>query len=109
MGCAKPSERVSQSRMPRRKCLAIVLAAGEGTRMHSRLPKALHEVGGRTLLAHAVAAASAAGADALAIIVGPDRDDVRDEARRVAPKAETFVQHERRGTAHAVLSARKAL
>jgi bifunctional UDP-N-acetylglucosamine pyrophosphorylase/glucosamine-1-phosphate N-acetyltransferase len=95
--------------MSRRKCLAIVLAAGEGTRMHSRLPKALHEVGGRTLLAHALAAARAAGTDELAVIVGPDRDDVRDEARRVAPKAETFVQHERRGTAHAVLSARKAL
>jgi bifunctional UDP-N-acetylglucosamine pyrophosphorylase/glucosamine-1-phosphate N-acetyltransferase len=95
--------------MPRRKCLAIVLAAGEGTRMRSRRPKALHEVAGRTLLAHVVAAAAAAGTGDLAIVVGPDHDDVRAEARRIAPKARIFEQRERRGTAHAVLCARKAM
>ena len=47
--------------MPDRSCLAIVLAAGEGTRMRSSLPKALQPIGGRTLLAHVLAAARAAG------------------------------------------------
>ena len=95
--------------MPRRTCLAIVLAAGEGTRMRSALPKALHALGGRTLLAHVMTAARAAGTGDLAIVVGPDHDAVTVEARKLAPKAQIFEQRERRGTAHAVLSARKAI
>ena len=95
--------------MRRRTCLAIVLAAGEGTRMRSRMPKALHELGGRSLLAHVVAAATVAGTGELAIVVGPDHDAVRKEARAIAPRAQTFEQSERRGTAHAVLSARNAI
>ena len=47
--------------MPQRTCLAIVLAAGEGTRMRSARPKVLHEIGGRPLLAHVLAAAQDAG------------------------------------------------
>jgi 2-methylcitrate dehydratase PrpD len=47
--------------MPGRTCLAIVLAAGEGTRMRSSLPKVLHAIGGRTLLAHVLTAATQAG------------------------------------------------
>src|SRR5581483_2052702 len=95
--------------MPRRTCLAIILAAGEGTRMRSRTPKAMHELGGRTLLAHVIRATQAAGTRELAIVVGPDQDTVRDEVRKVAPKAQIFEQRERRGTAHAVLSARKLI
>ncbi|MGB7694216.1 MAG: bifunctional UDP-N-acetylglucosamine diphosphorylase/glucosamine-1-phosphate N-acetyltransferase GlmU [Pseudolabrys sp.] len=95
--------------MPRRSCLAIVLAAGEGTRMHSRRPKVMHELGGRTLLAHVIAAAKSAGTRDIAVVVGPDRDSVRGEVRRIAPEAQIFEQRERRGTAHAVLSARKAI
>ena len=44
-----------------------------------------------------------------AVVVGPDSDAVADEARRMLPKAEIFVQSERRGTAHAVLAARAAI
>jgi bifunctional UDP-N-acetylglucosamine pyrophosphorylase/glucosamine-1-phosphate N-acetyltransferase len=95
--------------MSRRTCLAIVLAAGEGTRMHSRLPKALHPLAGRSLLAHVIKAADAAGANELAIVVGPEHDSIRLEANKIAPAAKIFVQTERRGTAHAVLSARKAI
>jgi bifunctional UDP-N-acetylglucosamine pyrophosphorylase / glucosamine-1-phosphate N-acetyltransferase len=95
--------------MPRRSCLAIVLAAGEGTRMNSRRPKVMHELGGRTLLAHVIAAAKSAGTRDIAVVVGPDHDTVRGEARRIAPEAQIFEQRERRGTAHAVLSARKAI
>ncbi len=90
-------------------CLAIVLAAGEGKRMRSSLPKALHKVAGRSMLAHVLAAAGRAGADALAVVVGPDRADVAAEARKFADKCEIFVQNERLGTAHAVLAASDAL
>jgi bifunctional UDP-N-acetylglucosamine pyrophosphorylase/glucosamine-1-phosphate N-acetyltransferase len=69
----------------------------------------MHELGGRTLLAHVVNALAASGTHELAIVVGPDQDTVRDEARRIAPKAQIFEQSERKGTAHAVLSASKAL
>lgn len=92
-----------------RTCLAVVLAAGEGTRMKSEKPKVLHEVAHRTMLGHALAAVTAAGATAVAVVVGPGREDVAKEARRMLPAARIFVQQERLGTAHAVLSAREAL
>jgi len=91
------------------KCLAIVLAAGEGTRMRSSTPKVLHRVAGRTLLAHALAAVEQADIAASAVIIGPDHAAVADELRRVAPGAEVFVQTERLGTAHAVLRAEPAI
>jgi bifunctional UDP-N-acetylglucosamine pyrophosphorylase/glucosamine-1-phosphate N-acetyltransferase len=95
--------------MARRSCLAIVLAAGEGTRMRSALPKALHAIGGRTLLAHVLGAAIKAGGGEIAVVVGPDHDAIDAAARALAPKTKIFVQKERRGTAHAVLAARKAI
>jgi bifunctional UDP-N-acetylglucosamine pyrophosphorylase/glucosamine-1-phosphate N-acetyltransferase len=95
--------------MSNRTCLAIVLAAGEGTRMRSSLPKVLHKVAGRSLVAHVLHALHGAGGGQTAVVVGPDREDVAAEARREMPGAEIFVQRERRGTAHAVLAARAAL
>ncbi len=92
-----------------RRCLTVILAAGEGTRMRSSLPKVLHRVGGRTLLAQTLAAARQAGANAVAVVVGPGHQAVIDEARRIVPDVEIAVQSERRGTAHAVLAARAAL
>lgn len=92
-----------------RQLLVIVLAAGEGTRMRSALPKVLHAVAGRPMVAHVLDAALAAGAAQIAVVIGPDHDKVAAEVRRVAPQAEVFVQAERRGTAHAVLAARAAL
>ena len=87
----------------------VVLAAGEGTRMRSRVPKVLHRVGGRPLIAHVLEAAKGAGADKIAVVVGPGQDKVAVEAKRIAPGARIFVQKERRGTAHALLSARTML
>lgn len=92
-----------------RTCLAVILAAGEGTRMKSQRPKVLHEVAGRSLLGHAIASVSAAGADAIVVVAGPDRPDVAAEAKALLPSAQIVVQAERRGTAHAVLAAREAL
>ncbi len=91
-----------------RSLLAVVLAAGKGTRMRSALPKVLHPIAGRPMLAHVLAAVTEAGAGRLAVVVEPGRDDV---ARVVAgfSGAEIFPQAERLGTAHAVLAARRAL
>ncbi len=95
-----------------RSLLVVVLAAGEGTRMASRLPKVLHKVAGRSMVGHVVDAAGRAGAARLAVVVGPGREDVAAAARAAAPAGvavEVFVQAERLGTAHAVLAARAAL
>lgn len=93
--------------MNARSCLVIVLAAGEGTRMRTSLPKAMHPVAGRTLLANVLAAVPDAAQTA--IVIGPDHDALRKEAERVAPGASVFVQKDRLGTAHAALMARAAL
>jgi bifunctional UDP-N-acetylglucosamine pyrophosphorylase / glucosamine-1-phosphate N-acetyltransferase len=92
-----------------RTCLAIVLAAGEGRRMASARPKVLHAVAGKSLLAHVLEAVAKSGVTATAVVVGPGQDEVAAEARRVLPDAATFVQRERRGTAHAVLAAKSAI
>lgn len=92
-----------------RSCLAIILAAGEGTRMKSARPKVLHEVGGRSLLGHALAAVADAGAQSVVVVVSPGRPEVGQEAQRRLPGTSLAHQHERRGTAHAVLAAREAL
>jgi bifunctional UDP-N-acetylglucosamine pyrophosphorylase/glucosamine-1-phosphate N-acetyltransferase len=93
--------------MPQRT--AIVLAAGEGTRMASGTPKVLHRIAGQSLIAHALSAVQGADAELITVVVGPGREDVAAEVRRIVPAAEIFVQQERRGTAHAVLAARAAI
>jgi len=95
--------------MPTRKLTTLVLAAGEGTRMKSQLAKVLHPVAHRPMVAHVVAAAVEAGSDALAVVVGPGRDDVAVAVRKVAPEAQVATQTERLGTAHAALAARTVL
>lgn len=77
--------------------------------MRSSLPKVLHAVGGRSLVAHVLTAAEQAGGARLAVVVGPDHAAVEAEAKRVAPDVSVFQQRERLGTAHAVLAAREAL
>ncbi|HWV50937.1 bifunctional UDP-N-acetylglucosamine diphosphorylase/glucosamine-1-phosphate N-acetyltransferase GlmU [Pseudorhodoplanes sp.] len=95
--------------MTERTCLAVVLGAGEGTRMRSSLPKVLHPIGNEPLLAHVLRAVAGAGASDCVVVVGPDHDAVAKEAGRIFPKASIARQMERLGTAHAVLAARSAL
>ncbi|QPF81854.1 bifunctional UDP-N-acetylglucosamine diphosphorylase/glucosamine-1-phosphate N-acetyltransferase GlmU [Bradyrhizobium genosp. L] len=95
--------------MTARSSLTVVLAAGEGTRMRSSLPKVLHPVAGQSLLSHVLGAAAAGEGSRLAVVIGPDHEAVAAEARRVRPDAQIFVQRERHGTAHAVLAARDAI
>jgi len=79
---------------------AILLAAGFGTRMKSAMPKAMHRIAGRPMLAHLIE--SCAGVfDRVVVVVGPGMDAL---AATAAPHA-VVVQHDRLGTAHAALQA----
>ncbi|WP_019223489.1 bifunctional UDP-N-acetylglucosamine diphosphorylase/glucosamine-1-phosphate N-acetyltransferase GlmU [Bartonella rattaustraliani] len=92
-----------------RNCLSIVLAAGEGTRMKSSLPKVLHKIGGLPIVCHVIKQIELAGSSQLAVIVGAGAEDVTKVVQSFAKNAMIFEQKERFGTAHAVLSARFAL
>ena len=95
--------------MTENSALAIILAAGKGTRMKSDLPKVLHLLAGATLLTHVVEAARSAGLARLAVVVGPGMDEVAAAAATLDPKLAVFVQAEQLGTADAVKAARQAL
>ena len=92
---------------PPRIAIAI-MAAGKGTRLKSRHPKVLHEVGGKPLLAHVIAAATKiVPAHDVYAIIGHEADRVR---QAVAQTGVNFVlQEEQRGTGHALMVARDAL
>ncbi len=87
----------SDARRPR---IAVVLAAGQGTRMRSALPKVLHRAAGRPLLAWVLAAARAAACERILVIVGHGAEAVRAEF--AAPDVEFVLQAEQRGTGHAL-------
>ncbi|MCF8479804.1 MAG: bifunctional UDP-N-acetylglucosamine diphosphorylase/glucosamine-1-phosphate N-acetyltransferase GlmU [Rhodospirillum sp.] len=89
------------------KTAAVVLSAGMGTRMKSDLPKVLHPVAGRPMVAHVTAtlAALEGGLERLVVVIGPDMEAV---AKAVAPHP-TAIQAKRLGTGHAVLQAREVL
>jgi bifunctional UDP-N-acetylglucosamine pyrophosphorylase / glucosamine-1-phosphate N-acetyltransferase len=109
MTCRLGYENAAEVAMKTRSCLAIVLAAGEGTRMHSVQPKVLHPIAGRPLLDYVLSAVAETGVTATAVVIGPGHHDVAAAAKRILPEAATFVQRQRRGTAHAVLAARPAI
>ncbi len=88
--------------------VSIILAAGEGTRMRSAMPKVLHPVGGLPMVAHAVRAAQAAGSTGIAVVIGPNHEAIAAAVRAVAPGASLFEQTERLGTGDAVKRARVA-
>jgi bifunctional UDP-N-acetylglucosamine pyrophosphorylase / glucosamine-1-phosphate N-acetyltransferase len=80
----------------------VVLAAGEGKRMHSRTPKVLHRIAGRSLLGHALAAARSLAPEHLAVVVRHQRDLVAAHIAEVDPKAVIADQDEVPGTGRAV-------
>jgi bifunctional UDP-N-acetylglucosamine pyrophosphorylase/glucosamine-1-phosphate N-acetyltransferase len=101
------SENAAAANFTPRVAVAI-MAAGKGTRLKSQLPKVLHEVGGKPLLAHVIAAATKVvpAGDVFAII-GHEAERVR---AAVAATGVNFVlQSEQRGTGHALMVAREAL
>ena len=92
-----------------RTSLAVVLAAGEGKRMKSRLPKVLHPVAGLPMLFHVLNAMEHA-VERVAIVAAPGTADaIAKAAAKRYPGAQVMVQDEQRGTAHAALVARDAL
>jgi bifunctional UDP-N-acetylglucosamine pyrophosphorylase / glucosamine-1-phosphate N-acetyltransferase len=91
-----------------RTCLSIVLAAGEGTRMRTSRPKVLHEIGGAPLIAHVLNAVRGLGG-ATSVVVGPDAGALTAAIGELMPAAEVVVQHDRRGTADAILAAKAAI
>ncbi|MDU5914842.1 MAG: NTP transferase domain-containing protein, partial [Negativicoccus succinicivorans] len=88
------------------KLVATVLAAGKGTRMKSRQPKVLHEVGGVPMVSHVLQTAKAAGADDAVVIVGFGGDKV---AERLGSAYHYVEQAEQLGTGHALMLAQAAL
>jgi bifunctional UDP-N-acetylglucosamine pyrophosphorylase/glucosamine-1-phosphate N-acetyltransferase len=89
--------------------LAIILAAGKGTRMKSALPKVMHRLAGAPLIAHVLRAAQVAGIERSAVVVGPGMEEVGAAASVLDPKLQVFVQPVQLGTADAVKAAREAL
>jgi bifunctional UDP-N-acetylglucosamine pyrophosphorylase/glucosamine-1-phosphate N-acetyltransferase len=86
---------------------AIILAAGQGTRMKSALPKVLHKVAGLPLLGHAIAALRGAGVDRIVVVTSAAGEAVRAYAQ--AQGCEAAIQDPQLGTGHAAASARAAL
>lgn len=92
-----------------RSCLSIILAAGEGTRMKSSLPKVLHKIAGLPLVCHVVRQVQSIGKSDIAVVVGRGADEVSSAVKEFSKTANIYLQKERLGTAHAVLSAREML
>lgn len=85
---------------------AVILAAGKGTRMRSKLPKVLHKVGGKAMLQHVLDAADAAGAAEKIVIVGHGAELVES---MVGEQGKIVMQAEQLGTGHAVMQTKDAL
>lgn len=89
----------------------MVLAAGEGTRMKSDLPKPLHPVCGRPMVLHVIDALATVGAEAHVVVVGHGADQVVAAVQELAPDLDVrfAVQHTRRGTGDAAAAGLPAL
>ncbi|MFF1488016.1 bifunctional UDP-N-acetylglucosamine diphosphorylase/glucosamine-1-phosphate N-acetyltransferase GlmU [Streptomyces sp. NPDC058319] len=85
-----------------RPAAVVVLAAGEGTRMKSATPKVLHEICGRSLVGHVLAAARELKPENLVVVVGHAREQVSAHLAEVDAAARTAVQEKQKGTGHAV-------
>lgn len=88
--------------------LAIVLAAGRGTRMRSRLPKVLHPVAGRPMMLHVCDTVRAAGIERIVVVTADADGEVAEVVRSQVPGALVAPQGEPLGTGHAALAARVA-
>jgi len=106
---SKPSvKRSSDSSAGKTRLAIAIMAAGQGTRLKSRHPKVLHEVGGKPILAHVIAtAAKVVPAKDIFVIIGHEADRVR--AAVAASGVQFVMQAEQRGTGHALMVAQEAL
>src|SRR5215471_2017964 len=108
MMTSQSSASESSTPAPTGRFAIAILAAGKGTRLKSRHPKVLHEIAGKTLLAHVVAAAQKiVSPDHIFAIIGHEADRVREALQSTGIQ---FVeQSEQRGTGHAIMQTREAL
>ena len=86
---------------------AIILAAGQGTRMKSAKAKVMHTIAGLPILGHVIAAARGAGVERIVVVLAPGAVDV--EAFALKQGAEIVVQDKQLGTGHAAACAREVL
>ena len=86
--------------------ITVILAAGKGTRMKSKLPKVLHRAAGKAMLQHVIDAADAAGARRNIVVTGFGGETVRSA---IGDSVEYVEQHEQLGTGHAVLQTKELL
>lgn len=87
----------------------IVLAAGQGTRMKSDRPKVLHDIGGRAMVEHVLAAAQELAPRRLVVVIGEGMDEIARRAAKFSPDVKIAVQTPPRGTGDAVAKALPAL
>ena len=92
-----------------RTCLAVILAAGDSTRMKSSMSKVLHPVAGRPMIGCVMEAVARTGISTAALVVGRNAEEVTAAARIDGMAVEAYLQTERLGTGHAVLAAREAI
>lgn len=84
------------------KITAIVLAAGQGTRMRSALPKVLHQANGKSLIRHVLDNLNAAGITEQIVVLGHKSEEI---AQTLPPSCRVAYQYEQKGTGHAVMQA----
>jgi bifunctional UDP-N-acetylglucosamine pyrophosphorylase/glucosamine-1-phosphate N-acetyltransferase len=82
----------------------IILAAGKGTRMNTNLPKVMQPLGGQTLISHVINTAKANSED-ITVVVGHQKELLKQHLATIDPNIKTAVQNEQLGTAHAVKTA----
>ncbi len=95
--------------MSTRPAKAVILAAGQGTRMGSDLPKVLHPIDGKPMVISCLEASMAAGVDDIVLVVGVGREQVIDAVDDAYDGMEYAFQNEQLGTGHAVIQARAFL
>ena len=83
----------------------VVLAAGKGTRMRSAIPKVMHHIGGRPMIVHLLETCATLSPDHTLVVIGPNDEIVHNAVK----PTNVAIQPEQRGTADAVLAARKSL
>lgn len=88
---------------------AVILAAGQGTRMRSSLPKVLHQVGGRAMVDWSIALARSVGCDRIVVVCSPAGQAVQDHVADTLGSSAIAIQDPPQGTGHAVLCAKQAL
>ncbi|WP_299847441.1 bifunctional UDP-N-acetylglucosamine diphosphorylase/glucosamine-1-phosphate N-acetyltransferase GlmU [uncultured Paracoccus sp.] len=95
--------------MTQKPVALIVLAAGQGSRMQSDLPKVMHRLGGVPLVGHALAAGSSLEPERVVVVAGHGADLVKKTVAKLEPEAVIALQAEQLGTGHAVQQAMPAL